>query len=133
MTLFHMTSSLMTGHIQIDTEHEHLLVLLNQFDSLLKADDAEGCAVIITQLTEALESHLHNEERIMKDHGYPDLVEHKAKHATTKNSYLELIEDCRQNGYGDNFSDKLIAIFAEDLITADLDFKVYLGKMAYKG
>jgi len=133
MKPFHMSPTLMTGHIQIDTEHEHLLVLLNQFDRLLKTNDDEGCAATLTELTEALENHLINEENILKGHRYPGVAKHIEQHEAAKNAFLELVKESRQNGYGLNFSDKLIAILADDLITADLDFKIYLEKMAHKG
>lgn len=128
-----MTASLMTGHTQIDTEHEHLLVLMDQLEESLKANDDEACAGIITELTEALETHLANEEEIMKGHGFPQLEDHKELHQKAKSKYLALIAKAEHHGYANGFSDALISILADDLIAADMDFKTYLESMSYKG
>ena len=127
-----MTASLMTGHTQIDAEHEHILVLMNQFDSCLKADDNAGCSGKIDQLTEALVSHLENEEEILKGHGYPKLEDHKEQHRKASKDYFALIKKSERDGYCEGFSQSLIAILADDLIMADMEFKDYLAKMTRK-
>ena len=125
-----LTDSLMTGLPEIDSEHKHLLGLLNQFAAFLKADDGAGCIGKINEMTTALKSHLENEERIMKGHGYPRLDEHTEKHQLSIRRYDALIKDSARGGYGNTFSDDLISIFADDFIEADMDFKAYLKEVA---
>ncbi len=133
MAAFRMAPSLITGDIQIDNEHEHLLVLADRFADFLKANNDEGCAGTIVELTEALESHIENEEKIMARYGYTNLEEHKEQHEKGKKRYDALLKKTARHGYNNGFFDDLIAILADDLITLDMDFRGYLKKMSHKG
>ncbi len=133
MIAFHMNASLMIGHTQIDAEHEHILLLLDQFANCLKTDDKEGCAEKLGELTEALDSHLESEEKIMTGLGYPDIDNHRAQHQRARLKYLALIKKSQRDGFTSSFADDLIAILSQDLIFADMDFKAYLKKLACQG
>ena len=123
---FRLTDSLMTGHPEVDSEHEQLVVLLNEVVEFLKVGDDKGCTAKINELTKALKSHFENEERIMEGLGYKHLKAHKKAHRKVIENYDSLIEDTERNGYGSRFINELTSIFVDDFIKADMGFKRYI-------
>lgn len=132
MARLRLTDSLMIGHAEVDTEHQRLVALLNEFVDLLEAGDDKGCAGKINEITEALTSHLENEERIMEGLGYRNLEGHKKEHLKANRKYHALIKDAARNGYGSSFGNELTSILLEDLIKADMDFKAYLQEINFR-
>ena len=79
---FRLTDSLMTGHPEVDSEHEQLVVLLNEVVEFLKVGDDKGCTAKINELTKALKSHFENEREMidtLKPYGFRGQVYKEAK------------------------------------------------------
>lgn len=125
---FRLTDALKIGNPQIDAEHEHIVVLINQFLDFLQAGDDKGCAGKIDEITKAFKSHLINEEKIMEELGYYHLDEHKTEHITAVRKYNTLITNAQDNGYGGSFANELVSLFADFIIRVDMGFKMYLEK-----
>ncbi len=90
---FRLTDSLMTGHPQVDSEHEHIVGLLNELVDLLESGDDKGCIGKTKEMTKALLSHIGNEERTMEGLGYRNLEAHKGHHLTVIKKYDRLIKN----------------------------------------
>ena len=132
MASFRLTDALIVGHAEVDSEHEQLAVLSNEFMEFLEVGDNESCDVKIQEITQAIESHFSSEEKIMKDMGYPGLVVHKANHLSVLENYGRLINVGESNGYGGSFASELTSILVHDMIRDDLDFKTYLQELDYR-
>ena len=129
---FRLTDSLMTGHPEVDSEHEQLVVLLNEVVDFLWVGDAKGCAETINELTKILKGHFENEEKIMESLGYKHLEAHKKAHKNVIRKYDLLIEDTEHNGYESGFANKLTSVFFDDFIKADMGFKRHMQDIDFR-
>ena len=86
MPLMQWTAKLSVGVAAIDAEHKQLVKLLNElFDAM---QDGQGRAVVGKTLAGLIiytKTHFANEERLLRQHGYPGLPTQMAEHdALTK-------------------------------------------------
>ncbi len=84
-TLVSWSSSLSVNVREIDSQHKKLVELLNQLYSSMKA--GKGSSVLKKLLDELVQYtiyHFDNEERYLKQYGYPDLEKHKREHEKLK-------------------------------------------------
>ncbi len=123
---FRLTESLITGHPKIDAEHEQLRQLLNEFIVSHEEGDKSSCAAKIKEITKTVISHLKSEEEAMESAGYVDHRAHFSEHHTSLQKYFALIDGAEEAGFEGDFVNKLTAVLVNDMIRADLDFKVYL-------
>jgi diguanylate cyclase (GGDEF)-like protein/hemerythrin-like metal-binding protein/PAS domain S-box-containing protein len=87
------------GHRLIDDQHRGLIGLANQLIDL-PADQvsSESAAALFRQLVESIVHHFTDEERILAEAGYPDLLHHAERHQnmirriTRLNNYLQQAE-----------------------------------------
>jgi len=127
---FRLTEALMIGQPRIDAEHEQLKVLLNEFIGFIEAGDDKSCAEKINEITNTVISHFEAEEKVMEELGYWNLESHKEEHLTTITNFHTLINDTERTGYGSNFTNELTALLVNDMIRADMDFKLYLQEIS---
>ena len=81
MTLLSWSTQYAIGDDTIDTEHEELFRLVNEFHSRwLEAHDRLHIARVFNQLIVYSEMHFRHEEAIMEEHGFPKLAEHTLRH-----------------------------------------------------
>ncbi len=129
---FRLTASLVTGHAQVDAEHDQLGALLNQFMDFLEEGDSKGCEETIKKITNAINNHFEHEEEIMLGLGYNGIEFHKEEHIKVKEKYATLVKNSEVHGYGGDFASALTSVLVHDMIIADMDFKNYLEKINYK-
>ncbi len=82
MKLFEWDGSLNVGITQVDNQHERLFALVNAYFAVMR--NAEAGTIIadtITELFDYATEHFALEEKMLQDHGYPQLAEHRAEHA----------------------------------------------------
>ena len=81
MALLSWSNQYAIGDDVIDTEHEELFRLINDFHNRwMEAHDRQHIARVFNQLVAYAEMHFRHEETIMETHGFPKLEEHKALH-----------------------------------------------------
>jgi two-component system, cell cycle response regulator DivK len=130
---FRLTNALKIGHLQIDAEHEQIVLLANEFVDCVEKGDDSACAERITALTNAFKNHLESEDLIMKELGYFHFEKHHEEHLLGIKYFDKLIEEAERNGYrDDDFSNKLMCLFADFIVSNDLGFKMYLEKINYQ-
>lgn len=91
--------SLETGNAMIDSQHRQLIDAIN---SLLEACSQGKGRQEIERITRFLEDytakHFGDEEKLQKQYGYPDYVNHKKYHETFKKVVREISSELSQKG-----------------------------------
>lgn len=76
---------------QFDEQHKKLVAMVNQLHEAMKVGKGgEVLGPILNSLISYTASHFADEERLMQQHGYPDLVKHKAEHDKLTKQVLDL-------------------------------------------
>lgn len=71
------------GHAGIDTDHRRLFELFNELVSAVNANRADTeIEGVLIELLDYTDRHFDREERLMREHGYPDYAVHKTMHDT---------------------------------------------------
>jgi hemerythrin len=112
---FFLPPSLLIGLVEIDQEHQHLIEIIYRVESA--ASTRQHLQDIVASLAE----HFANEERAMRQTGYPQLAEHAVHHTAV----LARVREIANRSDGAPLSD-LIHALLEDILRADLPFKSYL-------
>ena len=81
MTRITWTDEFKLGLPAIDTDHEQLLTLCNEFlDAAEAGSSIHKLSAMLEQLILRTRAHFVSEERMLDRHGYPGLAIHKAEH-----------------------------------------------------
>jgi hemerythrin len=92
---------LLTGVVEVDDQHKELF---RRFGELLTACNQGKGGVEVLRLFNFLDDyvvkHFAAEERIMRQHGYPDYLEHKQQHQGFTRRLEELKRQFRDEGAG---------------------------------
>jgi len=85
-------SSYETGIASMDKQHKVLIDLINQLYDMIIRDDkhSAGLDTVLQRCFEYADEHLQSEERLMMEHGYPELEAHLAAHNVFKMKIAEL-------------------------------------------
>lgn len=70
------------GVTQMDNDHKKLIGLLNRCIDVVNTDESDIDEIdrILDEMMKYANHHFHREEALMKDNGYPDLVDHQYEH-----------------------------------------------------
>jgi len=91
MALLSWSNQYLIGNDLIDTEHEELFRLVNDFHNRwLEAHNRQDIAKVFNQLVVYAETHFRHEETIMEDAGYPRLAEHQQIHEDMIDTIFQL-------------------------------------------
>jgi hemerythrin len=91
MALLSWSKQYLIGNDLIDTEHEELFRLINDFHSRWSAaHNRQDIAKVFNQLIAYAELHFQHEEKIMDDAGYPKLAEHQQIHESMIDTIFRL-------------------------------------------
>lgn len=112
------------GHDEIDTQHQRLLCLVNDF---LAAKNKVGLTVCAMALFKYTYEHLAYEESLMNKWQYPETADHLAQH----NHLISLLDDVVQSLPRDTFRIDDLKAFLSDwllihIMTSDQQLAVYL-------
>ena len=82
---------------EFDEQHRQMVSLINELYASMPMEASQGIQErIIEELLEYAEAHFQNEERILREHGFPGAQEHERAHAELRKKMLELQEQHRQ-------------------------------------
>lgn len=74
---------------EIDTQHEEMAGLVKGlYDAVAAKESKEKISRILSDLIDCTREHFFTEERLMREHGYPNYEQHKEEH----NELLEQLE-----------------------------------------
>lgn len=91
MAFFNWTNDLASGNPQIDSDHKHLIDLLNKLHEAMST--GKGNTVlgnILDELIKYTATHFRREETLMQQIGYAEYESHKAEHSKLVNEVLAL-------------------------------------------
>jgi hemerythrin len=82
--------------VQLDAQHKHLVGMINGLVEVMK----RGCqddelAALLEDLLDYTRYHFESEEKTMARANYPDLAEHRAKHAAMRAEVERLLAGAR--------------------------------------
>ena len=81
MALFTWNDSFSVKVKQFDDQHKKLVDLVNKLhDSMKEGKGAAGAKEVLNSLITYTQTHFADEERLMKQHGYPSYEQHKKEH-----------------------------------------------------
>jgi len=82
MKWIHWDNVLATGHVILDTDHEHLVALFDQLVSSVKERKGKvACAELLYKIIQHAQVHFAFEEQLMADHHCPKANQHTTEHA----------------------------------------------------
>ncbi|MDH5473315.1 MAG: bacteriohemerythrin [Gammaproteobacteria bacterium] len=84
------------GHKDIDLDHKKLLGMINHLQTAVHYQtDEDSIENTLNELIEYTKYHFSREEKIMQDHNYPGLDEHKQEHAQMVDQVTKFIDEYR--------------------------------------
>ncbi|MBE2886467.1 bacteriohemerythrin [Geobacter anodireducens] len=91
MALISWSDSLSVKVKQFDDQHKKLVDMVNQlFDAMKAGKGNQVMGGILKSLIQYTQTHFAAEERVLKQHGYPDLEAHKKEHNALVMQVLDL-------------------------------------------
>ena len=91
MALLSWSKQYLIGNDLIDTEHEELFRLINDFHSRWSAaHNRQDIAKVFNQLVVYADLHFQHEEKIMDEANYPKLAEHQQIHESMIDTIFRL-------------------------------------------
>jgi|WetSurMetagenome_2_1015567.scaffolds.fasta_scaffold642911_2 hemerythrin len=73
----------------MDAQHQRLIGLVNQMFRIMRnQEDDDALDSILGEMSNYAEKHLKDEEALLREHSYPDLIEQESDHA----KYLEQMQ-----------------------------------------
>ena len=82
------------GILSIDRQHQQLVRMLNElYDGMSEGQGQEALGKVLSELGAYCVTHFATEERLMTQHGYPDLAAHKEIHDKMTAKVSALIAD----------------------------------------
>lgn len=84
---------------QLDDQHGKLVGMVNELhDAMRVGKGKEVLGPILSSLISYTASHFAEEEKLMQQHGYPDLARHKPEHDKLTRQVLDLQKQYQSNG-----------------------------------
>jgi len=129
--------SMLTGHPEIDAEHEQLATMINNCLEILDGDEdykEEKIDQVLNELSEALILHFENEEMIMEGLGYDLLDNHRAHHKSTMGDFGTIIALSANHDVPKEWVlHSLVDGFLRDVMVPDFAFKTFLRESGSDG
>lgn len=81
MSIVQWDGSLAMGIESIDVQHEELFRVINSmYDKMQKGKEKHALVEGLDSLRSYVKYHFHTEEKLMEEHGYPELQAHRKEH-----------------------------------------------------
>lgn len=88
------------GVAVLDDDHKKLIELLNQFQTAYRYHTGEEFErTALMELVNYTKYHFQREERLMEEHGYPDLAAHKKQHESMISEVERFLADYEARGH----------------------------------
>lgn len=87
-----------SGHREIDEQHRELFEAFNAlFDACARGEGRKELLHTLDFLEWYTRKHLADEERLMKEHSYPNYAAHKTRHNVFRRQIAAITEEYHQN------------------------------------
>jgi hemerythrin-like metal-binding protein len=105
---------------EIDGQHKKLVAMLNKlFEAMTEGQADEAMIDLVGEMKLYAVSHFALEERLMKQHDFPGLADHKAEHAVFVDKASEVDRYCRQGQF--SMSQDVLTFLSKWLLNHILD------------
>lgn len=122
MTLIDWKEEFSLGVPAIDHEHREMIELINQTYLAVKEGQGEDrIGEFLGEIYARISAHFALEEKIMREKGYDEYLDHKADHERLLDQILDIIDGCELGGDFDEegFSETLREWFSLHFRTRD--------------
>lgn len=93
MTLLEWKPEFCVGDAAIDHDHEHMIGQINAlYDRLGESVDAETIEAVLGEIHADISAHFALEERLMREAGYAEYVDHKGDHEDLLDQIHDLMD-----------------------------------------
>lgn len=97
MSLISWNKNYSVGIEEMDIQHKQLLLIMNNLnDAILAGKGKEALKEVFVELADYTLHHFGDEERLLRDHSYPEREAHLKMHRDLENKiaeYKQMIED----------------------------------------
>lgn len=89
------------GVKNVDAQHENLVALVNKLNQAMSEGKGKNVLEnILESLVSYTKAHFRDEERMMEQNGYPDLIEHKRQHVALTKKVLDFQTEFKSGAMG---------------------------------
>jgi len=130
MPLLEWKSEYSVGVPAVDYEHQELIGLINELHGGLEQEEApEAVSDFLGEIYAQISAHFALEERVMRERGYDQFLEHKADHDRLLDEIRDLMDDYELHSAFDEatLANRLQAWFGEHFRTKDARLHSRLG------
>lgn len=86
--------SWLVGIREVDTQHKHLVSLLNKLhEAMVHGEGKQVLGGILSELVNYTKAHFAGEERLMRQHGYAEYNAHKQEHDRLAGQVVKFQQD----------------------------------------
>lgn len=124
------TDSMSVGNQHIDEQHMILIDTINQLASAERQNDRVLISMIIDELVSYAAFHFQYEEKLLENHAYPDLVNHRSIHQGFVNWVTEVREEFiyqRRTQFGGKILDFLRDWLRDHILGEDQRYRPFIG------
>jgi hemerythrin len=115
--IYQWNDYLETGHEKIDNQHKQLIVYLNNLSNAFNSGKAkEEIEKTMDFLVAYTVKHFHDEEKLMREHNYPQALIHRSYHEGFKQSVAEYVERLKVEGATEQFAECVITSMGDWLV-----------------
>jgi len=118
-------NSFCCGNALIDSQHQSLFKVSNElFKAVLSSRPATEISAIIARLLEDVSRHFHDEQQLLEDIRFPDVIQHTAEHAKLMAKGLELSQQFKDStlSVGEVFQFLVHDVVMVHLLGADREY-----------
>jgi hemerythrin len=91
MPLLEWTDRLSVGVEALDAEHRRMIALINElFDAISEGKGKDALGPVLDKLIDYTQYHFGHEERLMAEHAYAGLDEHRREHEALTGEVLQV-------------------------------------------
>lgn len=127
-----LTSSFKLEFDALDRDHQQLAETVNRIVQALDQGKAGECERLVTDFVRDAKKHFAHEEGLLAKAGYPNAKKHRDHHRSLNTQMDHMVEFARMAEENPMAQEKLrkelVYFLMDDVITADMDFKNFLGE-----
>ena len=95
---YEWTPDLATGMNDIDAQHRELLRRIGELHRCMRAGETSSVPGVLVGIREYVQTHFANEEREMREVGFPSAARHAAQHARFTTELARFEKDWSRHG-----------------------------------
>ena len=114
----------------IDSDHRHLVDLINEITKAIDEDRSEDCARLVSEFVNFAKAHFAREEALLAKNDYPKVGNHRQHHASLNDKMDTMLtlaaRVVESPAARDALRKELFFFLMDDVINEDMDFKHFL-------